>query len=285
MNRFPPSEKFKVNGQLISCMFQKGEKESIVFIHGFGASKQTFLEAFKRREFQSFTMLTTDLVGFGDSDKPANFSYEMKDQARILRKTIDLLDLNQFHLVAHSMGGIIGIELGEMIPDRLCSFINAEGNITAEDCTMTKQVAEMDEEYFALKGFEQLKDRIAKQSERTQDKALKDYLRSLSKATPESLYKSSISTVRESNFGDLLTRFAQLPFYKCYIYGEMNKEAFPAEKMLEQKGIPLFYISNSGHSMMKENPDEFYNLILSVIRGETSLDTKNMCSQTTNHSP
>ncbi len=285
MNRLPPSEKFKVNGQLISCMYQKGEKESIVFIHGFGASKQTFLEAFKRKEFQSFTMLATDLVGFGDSDKPANFSYEMKDQARILRKTIDLLDLNRFHLVAHSMGGIIGIELGEMIPNRLCSFINAEGNITAEDCTMSKQVAEMDEEYFALEGFEQLKHSIAEESERTQDKALKDYLRSLSKATHESLYKSSIATVRESNFGGLLTRFAQLPFYKCYIYGERNKEVFPAEKMLEQKGIPLFYISNSGHSMMKENPDEFYNLILSIIRRETSLDTKNMCSQTTNHSP
>jgi len=285
MNRLRPSEKVKVNGQLISCMFQKGEKESIVFIHGFGASKQIFLEAFKRREFQSFTMLTTDLIGFGKSDKPANFSYEMKDQAKILRETIDLLGVDRFHLVAHSMGGIIGIELGEMIPNSFCSFINAEGNITAEDCTMTMQVAEMDEEYFALEGFKQLKDCIAEQSERTQDKALKDYLRSLSKATPESLYKSSISTVRESNFGDLLTRFAQLPFYKCYIYGERNKEVFPAEKKLEQKGIPLFYISNSGHSMMKENPDEFYNLILSIIRRETSLDTKNMCSQTTNHSP
>jgi pimeloyl-ACP methyl ester carboxylesterase len=285
MNRLPPIEKVKVNGQLILCMFQKGEKESIVFIHGLGASKETFLEALKRRKFQSYTMLAADLVGFGDSDKPANFSYKMKDQARILRRVIDLLGLNRFHLVAHSMGGIIGIELGEMIPHRVCSFINAEGNITAEDCTMSKQVADMNEKYLALKGFEQLKHSIAEESERNQDKALREYLNSLSKATPKSLYKSSISTVRESNFGDLLVRFAQLPFYKCYIYGERNKDVFPAEKMLEQKGIPLFYISNSGHSMMKENPDEFYNLILSIIKRETSLDTKNMYSKTTNHLP
>lgn len=278
MNKPRSSKKVKVNGQLISYLFQRGEKESIVFIHGLGASKETFFEVFRRRRFQSFTMLAADLVGFGDSDKPANFSYEMKDQARILRRTIDLLGLKRFHLVAHSMGGIVGIELGEMIPSRFGSFMNAEGNITAEDCTMSRQVVEMDERHFALEGFEQLKQSIAEEAERLQDRASRDYLKSLSKATPESLHKSSVSTVRESNFGNLLTRFARLPFYKCYIYGEKNKEVFPAEKMLEQKGIPLFYISKSGHSMMKENPDKFYNLILDIVRRKASLNAKNKCS-------
>jgi pimeloyl-ACP methyl ester carboxylesterase len=109
----------KADGLSISCMFRKADRESIVFIHGFGASKETFLEVFERREFQLFTVLATDLIGFGDSDKLANFFYLMKDQAKTLRKTIDLLDLDCFHIVAHSMGGIIGIELGEMIPDRV----------------------------------------------------------------------------------------------------------------------------------------------------------------------
>lgn len=265
MNRLPQGIEIKVGGQLISCMFQKGGKESIVFIHGFGASKETFLEAFGHKEFQAFTMLATDLIGFGASDKPANFSYLMKDQAEILRKTIDLLDIDRFHLIAHSMGGIIGIRLGEIIPDRFFSFINAEGNMTAEDCTMSKRVAEMGEEYFAREGFEQLKHSIAKESERAQDRSLRDYLKSLSKATTKSLYKSSISTVHESHSGDLLKRFVQFPFYKCYIYGEKNKDVFPAEEMLKKEGIPLFYVSRSGHSMMKENPDEFYGLILNII--------------------
>jgi len=257
--------KVKVDGQLISYMFQKGVKVSIVFIHGFGASKETFLGAFGREELQSFRMLATDLVGFGDSSKPADFSYLMKDQARILRKTIDLLGIDRFHLIGHSMGGIIGIELGEMTPDRLCSFINAEGNITAEDCMMSGRVTDMGEEYFTREGFEQLKHSIAEESERTQDKSLRDYLKSLSKATPKALYKSSISTVQESNFGNLLKRFVQLPLYKCYIYGEKNKDVFPAEKMLKQQGIPLFYVPRSGHSMMIENPSEFYGLISSII--------------------
>ncbi|UCC32924.1 MAG: alpha/beta fold hydrolase, partial [Candidatus Bathyarchaeota archaeon] len=75
-----------------------------MFIHGLGASKETFLEVFELGEFQSFTVLAADLVGFGDSDKPVDFSYLMKDQAKILRKTIDFFDLGCLHVVAHSMG-------------------------------------------------------------------------------------------------------------------------------------------------------------------------------------
>ena len=108
-------------------------------------------------------MLATDLVGFGDSGKPADFSYLMKNQAKILRKTIDFFGLDCFHVVAHSMGGIIGIRLGEMVPNRVLSFINAEGNITAEDCTMSKRVEEMGEEHFAQEGLEQLKSSIAEE--------------------------------------------------------------------------------------------------------------------------
>ena len=106
----------------------------------------------------------------------------------------------------------------------------------------------------------------AKEAKKAQSRPLEDYLKSLSKATPRSLYKSSISTVHESNHGDLLTRFTRLPFYKCYIYGEKNVGIFPAEGMLRQEEIPLFYISKSGHSMMNENPEEFYDLVLRIIQ-------------------
>ena len=217
-------KRIEVDGHFISCFLQRGDRESIVFIHGFGASKETFLEAFGFEEFRKFTLLAPDLIGFGDSEKPSNFSYLMKDQAETLRKMIDSLRLDRFNLVAHSMGGIIGIELAEMIPDRIGSFINAEGNLTAEDCTMSRRVADMSAEYFAQRGFEQLKHSIAEESEKNQDWTLEEYLRSFSKATPKSLHQSSVSTVQESDSGSLLERFANLPMYKCYCMVRRTKE-------------------------------------------------------------
>ena len=263
---FPSVMRVKADGYRVSCFFQRGDKESIAFIHGFGASKEAFFEAFHFREFHALTMIAPDLIGFGDSEKPSDFSYMMKDQARILRKVIDALGLDQLNLVTHSMGGIIGIELAEMIPDRIGSFTNAEGNITAEDCTMSRRVADMSAGCFAREGFEQLKRSLAEESEKNQNEILKEYLNDFSKATPESLYRSSLSTVQESDSGDLLERFAHLPMYKCYVYGEKNKGVFPAEAKLRRMRIPLFYVSRSGHSMMKENAAEFYNLVLNAIR-------------------
>jgi pimeloyl-ACP methyl ester carboxylesterase len=262
----PSSVNVRVDGLLISCLFRKEGEEPVVFVHGLGASKENFREAFRREEFRSFTLLAVDLVGFGDSDKPAGFSYSMKDQAMVLRKVVDCFGVGRFHLVAHSMGGAVGIELCEMVSSRVCSFIDAEGNLTSEDCIGSRRIAEMGEKKFAQVGFEQFKRELREQFERTGDSAGMEYLKSLSKATAESMYKSSVSLVKESDSGNLLARFCQLPFYKCYVYGEKNKGVFPAEKLLRQRGVPIFYISNSGHAMMDENPDEFYNLVLKTIR-------------------
>lgn len=265
MGSVPSSVEVRVDGLLISCLFRKGRKEPVVFMHGLGDSKESYREAFRREELRSFTILVADLVGFGDSDKSADFSYSMRDQAVILRKVIDCFGVERFHLVAHSMGGAVGIELCEMVSSRVCSFVNAEGNLTSEDCTGSRYIAGMGEEKFVQVGFEQFKCELREELERAGGSAGMGYLRSLSKATAESMYKSSASLVKESDSGDLLTRFCQLPFYKCYLYGENNKGVFPAEKLLRQKGVPIFYISKSGHAMMDENPDEFYNLVLKII--------------------
>jgi len=266
MGSCPPSVEVRVNGVSISCLFRKGEGEAIVFIHGLGGSREDFLEAFRREDFRRFTLLSADLVGFGDSDKPAGFSYLMKEQARFLGKVIDRFCVGRFHLVAHSMGGIVGIELCEIMPNRVCSFINAEGNLTAEDCTITRRIAEMSEEEFVREGFEQIKRELREEFEGRGDQAEMAYLRTLSRATAESMYKSSLSTVQESDFGSLLSRFISLPFFKCYVYGEKSRGVFPSEKLLKQKRIPIFYISKSGHAMIEENPNGFYDCILGIVR-------------------
>jgi len=260
------SVKVKVNGILVSCLFHKGSSDAIVFIHGLGSSKEDYMEVFRREEFQPFTILAVDLVGFGDSDKSATFSYEMKEQAGILKTIIDRFGISRFNLVAHSMGGIVGAELCEMMPDRVVSFINAEGNLTAGDATMSRVIAKMGEDEFVRDGFERLKRDLEAEFERTGDQGGRRYLEALSKATAKSVYQSSVSTVHESDYGDLLTRFTRLPFYKCYIYGERNKDKFLTEKLLKQKRIPVFYVSESGHAMIDDNPDEFFDHVLKAIR-------------------
>ena len=78
--------KLEIDGTLISCLFHRGGENAIVFIHGFGSSKKVFVEAFETEKLQPFTMLSTDLIGFGESDKPSSFFYRMREQRQFSTK-------------------------------------------------------------------------------------------------------------------------------------------------------------------------------------------------------
>jgi pimeloyl-ACP methyl ester carboxylesterase len=264
MEKFPPAVEVEAGGFRISCLLQRGGVESIVFIHGLGACKDSFRGGLGRETLGSFTLLAPDLVGFGESQKPADFSYSMKDHARILAGVVDHFGIETFHVVAHSMGGIVGIELCEMLPGRVRSFTNVEGNLTLEDCFFSRRVIEMSEEEFTREGFDLFKRMLELESEKAGSESLQGYAAMLSKAGAAGVYKSSLSTVRESDSGNLVERFGRLPLYACHVYGEKNKGHFPAEKLLEERGVPIFYVAESGHAPMDENPDEFYDLVKKV---------------------
>ena len=60
-----------------------------------------------------------DLPGFGQSEKPANFSYSVSDEARIVAGFFDALGLKQVDLGGWSMGGWIVQLVAAEHPDRM----------------------------------------------------------------------------------------------------------------------------------------------------------------------
>ena len=52
------------------------------------------------------------------------------------------MKIDRFHLIGHSMGGLTALILGDEHPGRVSSFINIEGNVSPEDCFLSRQVVE-----------------------------------------------------------------------------------------------------------------------------------------------
>jgi pimeloyl-ACP methyl ester carboxylesterase len=254
-----------VQGIRISCFFREAGPRSILFIHGLGASKKNFAGAFGREELEGITLLAPDLPGFGESERPDGFSYGMQEQAGIVLGAARHFGLERLHLLAHSMGGIVGIELCRIAPGRILSFINVEGNLTPEDCTLSRRIGAMPEEEFLRRGFDDLRATLGRLFHETGDGAGKAYLACLAGASPAALHRSALETVRASDRGDLMERFSGLPFYRCYVYGEKNRGLFPAEKLLAEAGVPVFYIPRSGHSPMDDNPADLYGLVRRTV--------------------
>ncbi|MFH1435521.1 MAG: alpha/beta hydrolase [Pseudomonadota bacterium] len=256
----------KADGISISCLLRENDDETIVLIHGLGCCKENFLGAFDCERLKPYSLLAPDLPGFGDSDKPGDYSYSMQDQARLVAQVIDRCCGGTFHLVAHSMGGIVGIELAGLLPVRISSFINVEGNLTDRDCTLSRTIAAMTEEEFIDGGFALFRQGLAMAVHGADNMAGEAYLKMLEKADARAMYRSSVSTVRESDSGALLGRLTGLACATWYIYGEKNMGMFPAEKQLLEKGVPVKYIPESGHSPMDENPDAFYDLVFQLLQ-------------------
>lgn len=100
----------------------QGRKPTLVLIHGFGASKATWL-ALAKHIASDFHLVIPDLPGHGDSSFDQSQSYSLDNQTRQFNAFIEALGLEQFHLAGSSMGGgITGLYAGTY-PDKLLSAI------------------------------------------------------------------------------------------------------------------------------------------------------------------
>jgi pimeloyl-ACP methyl ester carboxylesterase len=98
--------------------FEAGSGEPVVLLHGLGATKTEFLPTVPALA-PDFRTIAIDLPGFGDSDKPFPARYDARFFARWVEALLDALELDRAHLLGHSMGGRVALELGMRHPERL----------------------------------------------------------------------------------------------------------------------------------------------------------------------
>jgi len=257
----------ELNGDFkVACNYRLIDgADYLVFIHGFGSAKEHFRHAFNALLLAGFSIASIDLIGFGQSRGPANFGYAMRDQARVMLKTLSELKIGSFHLCAHSMGGLVAIEMAELEPERVLSLIDVEGNLTLEDCFLSGKVAEFTYEEFNKVGRRRIEGDLKKAS--LADPSLIEYLETFRRASAMALLKSAIHTVADSTM-PVADRLASIR-NSCYIYGEKNKGVFPGEKLLRERHVPIFYVKGAGHTMATDNPEEFYRIISSFLSSIT----------------
>jgi pimeloyl-ACP methyl ester carboxylesterase len=256
----------------LSIRYRQKNEESLLFIHGLGCSKDSFKDVWEFSEFNDYTILSFDLVGFGASSKPRSFSYTLEEHAEICKLVVEKLNIKQIHVVGHSMGGAIGLLLVEKIPSMILSFINLEGNLIGEDCTFSRATVSHALEEFEERIFAELQSTVREtkplyMSERTR----RLFYQWLVKSDPYAYYRSSESLVQWSDSGELLRMFTNMKTKRWYVCGEANRN-HPVLKKLSN--VQKMEISHSGHFMMTDNPEEFYHKLSHIIAGTHVMDNE-----------
>lgn len=81
--------------------------QPVVLVHGLGASAEDWRGLAPYLVRAGFRVYMPDLVGYGRSERPGNFSYSVRDEAGIVIGFLDALGLKQVDLGGWSMGGWI----------------------------------------------------------------------------------------------------------------------------------------------------------------------------------
>ena len=218
----------------------------IVCLHGLQSNSEAFAPVFGLATQHNFSAVAFDFIGFGQSSRPENFSYALESQADCIAAALDAMRVQNFWLLGHSMGGMVGTMLLERFRRQLLGFINMEGNFVLADCGASLDVAAVDFATFSRTTYPALKQSLASASE----PSAASRSRWLASTSHEAFYRTSQSIVDWSRRGTLLTLYTTSPVKKLFLYGERNRR----KKDVLPPGEPSEEIANAGHFMLADNP-------------------------------
>ena len=88
------------------------QSKTIVVVHGFLGNSYEYDDFFNQMpEDFNYRVIVFDLIGFGVSDKPEDYIYNSENQANTVLEAIERLEIDDYILMAHSMGGDIAMRM------------------------------------------------------------------------------------------------------------------------------------------------------------------------------
>jgi pimeloyl-ACP methyl ester carboxylesterase len=95
----------------------------VVLVHGLGGRGEDWLNLAPYLAKAGYRVYLPDLIGYGRSEKPSDFSYSVQDEAEVVVGFFDALGLKQVDLGGWSMGGWIVQEVASRHPERVQRLI------------------------------------------------------------------------------------------------------------------------------------------------------------------
>ncbi|MEU7476898.1 alpha/beta hydrolase [Lentzea sp. NPDC042327] len=231
----------------VASVRREGVDAPIVFLHGFGTSKEDYLDITQRHDFAGRAFLAYDAPGSGATECADLAAVDIPFLVDAAHAVLDHAGIDRFHLVGHSTGGLTGLLLAHRLPRRVLSFVNIKGVLAPEDCLLSRQalMAPDPAEHFF---------RFAERTRNAPHYGSGLYAAGL----PHKIRRGAVagvfrSMVELADHGDLIAKFLALPCPRMYLYGEQCAGLSYLQR-LDANGVELAEVPHSGHLPMYSNP-------------------------------
>ncbi|WP_223838129.1 alpha/beta fold hydrolase [Streptomyces venezuelae] len=225
-----------------------GADPARVYVHGLGGmSTAYFARVAADPRLAGHRSLLVDLLGFGLSDRPADFDYRLESHADALAEALRTAGVTAADVVGHSMGGAVAIVLAARHPELVARLVLAEPNLDPQTPVRvpgSSGIALYSEAEFTGGGFAETLDRVGP-----------GWAATMRLADPLALHRSAVHlaratepTMREMLLGLLVPR--------TLLYGEQG-EAPGREAELAAAGVRIQGIAGAGHNISLDQPEAF----------------------------
>ncbi|WGS53265.1 alpha/beta hydrolase [Paraburkholderia sp. D15] len=243
-------------GLKLSTMFRPGPKPPILFLHGFGSTKEDYADIVLHPEFDGHAVIAYDAPGCGASECTDLKKISIPFLVETARGLLAHFSVDTFHVVGHSMGGLTALMLADAEPDRVLGFADIEGNVAPEDCFLSRQVVDFpndDDDVF----FEKFIERTWHSNHYASALYAADLRHRVRAGAVKGIFASMVEL---SDHGHLMERFLALPCPTLFMHGEQNDGLSYLPK-LRENGVTVARIQSCGHFPMYSNPVEMWRTL------------------------
>jgi pimeloyl-ACP methyl ester carboxylesterase len=248
------------NGDRIRWVELPGAEPARLYLHGLGASSPAYFAAAAAHPLLAGRRsLLLDLLGFGISDRPADFDYTLEAHADAVAAAVAAAGLNRVEVVGHSMGGAIAIVLAHRHPELVARLLLVDANL--DPITPSRQrigssgIAGYTEAEFLAGGRAEVAERVGP-----------FWWSTMRLAGPEGLYRSAVHLARgsEPTMRELLLGL-DLP--RTFLHPAADGEPEGVDG-LRAAGVRVVAVPDCGHNIMLDNPEGFASAAAAALSAD-----------------
>jgi pimeloyl-ACP methyl ester carboxylesterase len=241
-------------GNTKMSIYDVGEGQPIVLVHGFAGSKQ-YWEKVITPLLETNRVIAIDLPGHGESNMGA-VRYSIEDMAGLIKDLLDQLGLNKVTMFGHSLGGYITLAFAELYPQYLngYSLVHSTANPDSEEA---KAARETNAKKVSEEGSEAFVDGLSKKlfSAANTEVNAEDIKSAVEIGVSTSIkgVVSALLAMRDRPDRNYVLEQSELPV--LLIAGE-DDQIIPADKTfsVSKSNIKQTIIKGAGHMSMYEQP-------------------------------
>ena len=253
--------------------------ETMVVLHGYPTSSYDYYKVLPELS-KHYRVIIHDHLGFGFSDKPLDYSYSLLDQADLALQLWQLLGVKKVHLLAHDYGTSVATEIIarnnnheltiEIEKLTLCNgsmHIELSQLRTIQKLLKNKWLGKYVAKLITYAIFSKNLRNVYFDKTKVSNNELKDMWMQLEYNEGRKVIHKLSQYINEryTYWNRWIGALKETNLQTNIVWAKNDPVAVPAIARLiatEISNNKLFWIENTGHFPMLENPDEWLNCIL-----------------------